>query len=251
MDETQVTAEDTAVKKEVLNMFKGMIPGIPNELIIRHGKAVEDLPPRKLTISGNITSVSRFLQKRIECEVMLDSHLEVDRDNMRMILHLDDDDNYGGSVTGSLTLTNDVKAWGINSGKEWTPETLANHIKMNRPNFESKEVAMKLHSDLKNFRAKVNREVEKKNDDRGNTLHHKAQAVESNLPETFTLCLPIFKGEEKRTFKVEVNIHPETLDCTLISPDLKDFITEQVDEIIDRELTIIEELTDELTIIEK
>lgn len=232
----------SVVKKEIHEMDN------VKTVRILTGDALEEKAPLGINVSGNITAVSRFLNKRtIEVENCM---VVVNRDAGSIRLVVEECNPDFGAVNAELKKTTDLNSWNINSSKSWEPEDLANHIKMNRNCFESKEVAMKIHSDLKHFRAKVNNEVEKKNDDRGNTLSLRQQAVESNLPESFRMNFSVFKGEDPVNFLVEVNIHPQTLECMLVSPELKDFITEQTDLVIDRELELIDKSYPQLVVIE-
>ena len=221
-----------------------------NEVVAKifTAKGLDEKEPNKLKLQGNISAVSEYLKNR---HIVTDKcHVIIDREVGYIKLVLDENSPYSGFVGGYLNKTQDLKSWRINSDQCWEPEVLANHVKMNRHCFESKETAMSLHSLLKNFKAKVNRDIEKKSDDRGNNSLVRQQAVDSNLPEAFNLFMPVFSGEEKLNFKVEVNIHPSTLECMLVSPDLKDFISEQIDILIDREKAKILEYTDSLVIVE-
>lgn len=69
---------------------------------------------------------------------------------------------------------------------------------------------MKLVTDLQNFKAKVDKEIEQSNNNRGDRRILINQAVEHNLPEAFTLILPIFKGTAKQTIAVEVYVNRPT-----------------------------------------
>ncbi len=217
---------------------------------IRTAKALDAKEPVKLNIDANITSVSTFLKKRKEVDVP-QSHVLVNREAGTIELVVNEiDPFFKGSVRGSLKLTEDLKSWQINTNEAWETDLLAAHIKMNRHCFTSKETAMKLHSDMKNFKAKVNQEIEKKSDDRANYNQLRQQAVDTNLPEKFILDIPVFKGEEQLSFTVEINIHPQSLECILVSPELKEYMEEQTNRIIDRELKEIENVSPDLVLIE-
>lgn len=241
----------TAKNQSVKEMTARLEEGTRTVLVIKEGQALDDKAPVKIGIKGNITSISKFLEKRSALIDQEKCHLLVDRESLKMVLILNEEDPFlKGEITAALSRTEDLKGWKINTGETWEPEVLASHIKMNRFCFESKDEAMKLFSEMKHFRAKVNKEIEKHDDGRGNTKNLKEQAVESNLPETFNLCLPIFKGEEKMVFTVEVGIHPHTLECSLMSPELKDYIKQEADRLIDRELGLIKTEAETIAVIE-
>ena len=90
------------------------------------------------------------------------------------------------------------------------------------------------------------------NDDkRGNQMIFKAQTVESNLPKSFNVNMPIFKGTEKRTFEVEVEINPNDLSCTLVSPEAHDIVIQQRDVHMDAVIDRIKDAAPTIVIIEQ
>jgi hypothetical protein len=161
----------------------------------------------------------------------------VNREKMSITLVINEDDSLTrGKVVGKLELHPDFKKFKINSGETWNPFDLSDLIKMNRSFFSSKEVAMKLVSQLRDFKAKVNKITDAFKDDKANYEVRKAQAVESNLPDMFSINLPIFKGQSKQNIPIEINIHPESLACQLCSPDANDLASEFKDSAIDSQL---------------
>lgn len=239
-DQNEKTAVQTAIEQSVQGGFK--------ELVIRTGEALPLREPKAEQLLGQLDTPRRVLSKR-----KLDytkAILMINRNDRKILLRLDPHNHYGSDYIGQLTLNPQLEKFYINTDKCWQPEDLGNFIRMHRLCFDSWEQAVKLATQLKNFEAKVQREMEKKNDDRGNTRNLKSQAVESNLPESFVLKMPLFQGEHEATFKVEVNIHPSTLECNLISPDLNDQLEQWTHECIDRELEVIGEDHTDLLIVE-
>ena len=139
---------------------------------------------------------------------------------------------------------------GINDGEYVSCFDLADRIKKNRTLFESREAAMKLVSTLRNFKARVERELELSDDKRGNVNAKKSQIVDSNLPESLKVTVPIFKGQPKQTFEVEVEVNPSDLSCTLASPEANDVIRTSVDAIIDGQLKDIDEMAPGILVVE-
>lgn len=198
----------------------------------------------------NETRMASALEKG-KLSVINESFLVIDREEMiiEFIEHagLEIQSNY----KGCLSLNPDFKKWEINTGVSYTSVSLANFIKMNRSSFENKTVAMKLVSELLNFEAKVNKEVELKADERANRRVLLAQTVTTNLPEGFKLKLPIFKGEETQVFEVQIGIDPIDLSCTLISPEVNDIINDVKNSIINIQKDAIAALHPNLRIFEK
>ena len=110
---------------------------------------------------------------------------------------------------------------------------------------------MKLVSELQNFRAKVDKEIENSNNNRGDRRMLVNQVVQSNLPEAFNLIIPLFKGTPKSTIQVEVYVNPNDFSCTLVSPEAVEIMQGARDNIIDSVLTEIINLCPGIVIIEQ
>lgn len=221
------------------------------ELVIREGKALELKEPVRVFIVGCIDSPLKWIEKRLTLIDQLQAHLLVDRENRTIVLKIDETDFYQANITGCLTVHPDFNKIGINDGEYLTNFEMADLFKMNRSMFENKSVAMKLVTELQRFKAKVEKEIEQADNNRGDRKLLLAQTVESNLPEKFKLCIPLFKGQKKQTFEVEVYIRASDLCCTLISPEANDFMQEMIDTVIDKQIESIKEIAPSIVIIEQ
>ena len=118
------------------------------ELIIREvDTVVEDklpvLEPDKVEISGNITAIFAFLEKRWDAEDAqvnhCRTHILVDRDNLMMTLVVNETDKREKkTVVGTIQLSRQYTAFGINK-KLWESTDLGNFFRINRSYFEKKE----------------------------------------------------------------------------------------------------------------
>lgn len=226
-----------------------------NTLIIREGQATKPVEPVQIDISGNIDSPLRWLKNKLRGEGfenirVIDAHVRVNRENRVICLIIDEKSQTKDTIAGRLEFHPDFEKWNINTGEQMTAHDLAEFIKMNRSAFKDKTTAMKLVTDLRKFTAKVNKELEAFKDDRANYAMKKSQVVETNLPESFMLILPIFKGQSKESIVVEISISPDSLACTLVSPEVNDYINEFKDKIIDEQIQGIKEVAPDLVIIE-
>ena len=231
------------------------------ELIIREvDTVVEDklpvLEPDKVEISGNITAIFAFLEKRWNAEdKQVDhcrTHILVDRDNLQMTLIVNETDKREKKeVIGTIQLSRQYKAFGVNK-KLWESTDLGNFFRINRTYFEKKETNMQLVTLLKRFTAKVNTEVEREEKDNGSVTDVYRKVVESNLPEAFAVKIPIFKGSQPETFSIEIIAHVEGKHAVLelISPDAEAIVEEVRDKLIDEQIAKIKELAPEIPIIE-
>jgi hypothetical protein len=234
--------------KNEINLSNLTLKG--NELIIREGQAVKATEPIKVEITGVIDAPFKWIEKKASVMKLIDCNVQIDKNNGNIILVINEKDAYSDIITGKLEYHPDFIKFGINSGTQVSSHELAENIKMFRSCFKDKDTAMKLVKDLRNFTAKVNKELEAFKDDRANYALKKSQIVETNLPESFILTVPIFKGQEKQNIEVEINIDADKLTCSLISPSANDYIAEFKDAIIDEQIRKIQELVPELVILE-
>mgnify|MGYP004456936093 CR=1 FL=1 len=247
MKEQQVkTAEQRAIEKLTeLNTEEG------KETIIRFGDALPLKEPKAVSISGTIDAPARWIEKRKDDIVSADAHILVDRDHMSITLKTDENSAYSDQIIGTLTLSSEMQEFGINTGEYMSCFDMADRIKQLRTYFETQQEAMKLVTELRSFKAKIDKELELSDDKRGNQKIMRAQTVESNLPKSFKVNMPIFKGTEKRTFEVEVEINPNDLSCTLVSPDAHDIVVQERDSQMDGVLVRIAEAAPNIVIIEQ
>ena len=231
------------------------------ELIIREvNTVVEDklpvLEPDKVEISGNITAIFAFLEKRWNAEdSQVDhcrTHILVDRDNLQMTLVVNETDKREKkTVVGTIQLSRQYTAFGVNK-KLWESTDLGNFFRINRSYFEKKETNMSLVTLLKRFTAKVNTEVEREEKDNGSVTDVYRKVVDSNLPEAFAVKIPIFKGTQPEVFSIEIIAHVEGKHAVLelISPDAEAIVEEVRDKLIDEQIEKIKDLAPEIPIIE-
>lgn len=233
--------------KEILNSASGT-----HNIVFSEGP--EALPLHEETpvkLSGILDSPARWIEKRKDLIKGLSAHAIVNREKMTISLVTEERDHYKNTITGSLEYHPAFILFGINNGEYITPAQMADKIKMNRSFFENKISAMSLVSELKSFKAKIDSEVEKSNDNRGNRTDLIQQKVTSNMPESFKMVLPIFKGEKPKTFEVEVYIDASTLGCTLISPEANEEQEHLRDSAIDAVLERILAVDPTIVVIEK
>jgi len=233
------------------NVLKIEVVSENKELIILTGEAEKVFHDKAIEVKdGSINSAFEYLSKKVvDDEKIQHSKLEFCYSKLYINLLYDGRQRNPDVIQGTLKLHPDLEKFNINSGKSYSTFDLADFIKMNRHYFENKEYAMKLVSELRNFEGKVNRDLEAKTDDRGNKRALINQVVESNIPTGFFLELPVFVGEASKRLEVEINI-TASFECSLISPDLKEFIDVESKVILDEQLVKIKELHPELKVFE-
>lgn len=230
------------------------------EVVIREVDKVNELPvlePEKVNISGTITSIFSFLEKRWECEGQINhehTHIIVDRDNLSMTLVANETDARNKMViVGKLQLSRQFMEFHINDGYAWEPLVLSQFIKMNRAYFSNRDENMKLVSVFKNFKAKVNTDYERDRKENGSFTDNYSQIVDSNMPDRFSVVLPVFKGTEAQSVEVETYATIDGHDVTvqLVSPGAQEVLDRTLDAIIDEQIAAIREIAPEIPFIEK
>ena len=239
------------VKQQIAEMLANGLPQGCGEIIIREGKAVEVREPVKVNITGTIDAPARWLETRFDCLKEKTCYVIVNREGMTITLRCNENNHYGTVIMGVLEISPEIRKFRINEGHYITNFEMAELFKMNRSHFENKQEAMRLVSELQNFKAKVDKELENSNNNRGDRRMLVSQAVEHNLPEAFNLVLPTFKGTPKQTIQVEVYVNPSDFTCTLVSPEANDLIEEMRDTEMDAVIERIKERCPNIVIIEQ
>lgn len=176
----------------------------------------EETPVR---LGGILENVAVWSEERKGDINAKESYLMVNRDKMTIDLVTDERNHFKNNIGGQLQYHPVFLLFGINGDKFITAEAMGDKIKMNRSFFENKTEAMALVSQMKNFVAKVDKDVEQKKGMGGDFKQLRAQVVTTNLPDAFKLKIPIFKGQKPKSFEVEIEIHPNDLTCRLVSPE--------------------------------
>lgn len=241
-------------------MYINFAPGQNRaELIVREGQApkvLEVKPPVKTDISGVIGTVLEYLVKRVSTGQFKQerSHIIVNRDMVSIKLIINEDDEYNrGEITGKLEIHPKFKEFGINTNKAWTPTELGMFFKMNRSFFANKSENMTLVSSLMNFTAEVNNKIERSIKENGNRTDNFAQIVNSNLPESFNIVIPIFKGTDAEIIEVETmaKIDGREVAFVLLSPGANVILEDLRNKVIDEQLEAIKKVAPEIAIIEE
>ena len=244
-NETKSTVASNMANRINLNSFDNTV-----ELIMREGTAPKVQEPVKVHLKGTIDAPAIWVELRNH-KINRDSSFVIfSREGMTIALRCDENDPLGTQIEGKLQLSEEFEKFEINTGNYKTNFELAELIKMNRVYFENRNQAMKLVTELQNFKAKVDKEIEQSNNNRGDRRLLLNQIVQHNLPESFNLCLPIFKGQPWQTIQVEVYVNPADLTCTLVSPEANDFMQMARDGIMNTVLSRIREAAPEIVIIE-
>lgn len=227
------------------------------ELVIRNVDSVNELPvmkPIQFERIGCMGSIVEFLSKRNRLLNSEKCHINVKREARAIELVFNEDDHYTKGYVGDvLEIHPKFKEFGINTGKNWTPNELGQYFKMNRFYFADRSENMALVTTLKNFMAKVNVAIDKQKDDNGSFADNYNGVVTSNLPANFKINIPIFKGQPKEVFEVEfmASVSGREVHLQMYSPGAVNAMDEITDSIIDEQLEKIRAINDLIPIIEQ
>lgn len=169
------------------------------------------------------------------------SFVEINREKGTIEFVEDEGYPWESNYKGALKFDERFLRFKINTGETFTPLDLGNFFKMNRSFFSSVSEASKLVSKLINFEADVDSKIQEADDGRANKTSVRTQVVTSNVPPSFKLNIPIFKGCPNQLIEVEIAIDARSLNCSLISPEANDYIETIKDEVIDKEKERISE----------
>lgn len=229
--------------------------GAPIEVVLREGGAPVALDPKepeRVVINGTIDAPFRWLEKRVELINQKATNIIVNRDKMGLALTIDETSYYQTEINGILQASKEMVEFGINTEKKWEPIKLSKFIKMHRAFFTDKSQNMMLVSTLKNFKAKVNQDIERSKEENGSKVDNYSQVVDSNLPKSFKLNIPLFKGFACEEIEVEIyaDVDGRDVSLSLVSAGANEAIEEYKNKVIDEQLDAIRQIAPDLVIIE-
>lgn len=183
-------------------------------ITILEGKALEQKPPVKIIINGDIKTVGAFVNIR-KAPVIPDAGLQtinpdraivtVDKADFSITLELDPESYYGTEVTAKLEMEPELLKFGIETGRKFTQQELIKLLKYGKRWFADTAAHEALLLAYMKLDVKVTADLTNNAPDgRGNRSNSFEKKVVSNIPEDFILRIPIFKGQEPKTFRVEI-----------------------------------------------
>jgi hypothetical protein len=193
-----------------LEMAVSNVNGMP--ITILEGKALEEKAPIKIQVSGDIKTVSSFIEKR---KVTDDAGLQainedralviVNKEELSICLYLDPEDFYGTEIKAKLEMEPELLKFGIESGRKFSQQELIKLLKYGKRWFADPAAHETLLLAYMKLDVKVSANLTNiAPDGRGNRSNTFEKNVTSNIPEDFILLIPIFKGQEPKKFRVEI-----------------------------------------------
>lgn len=213
-------------------------------LTVLEGKILEQKPPEKISLSGDIKSVSGFLKiraasgKGVQEIDKAKSVVIVDKKNLTIQLLIDPENHYGANVLGKLEKSDEITPFCINQVKTFSKEELVKLIKFNKLFFDDATKHSEMLMAFQKVSSTVNIKANDSSDDRGNKERAFVKEVTTNAPTEFILNAPIFKGFEPVRFRVEVclDVTEGSVRFWFESVELHEVMQKKVDEIFSEEL---------------
>jgi hypothetical protein len=174
------------------------------------------------------------------------THALVDLENQRIRLNVNKNKEYNQGyqaiIAGELMLSGDLKRFNINEDDEMSPRKMADKLKRLKIFFKDPNQNHEIVSALMNLVGKSTKDFSRSEDNRGNLKASLDKKVNTNLPETFTLSVPIFEGFPPLTFQVEIGVDERDggLSVWLESTELFSLMIEMRDKAISTEVAALE-----------
>lgn len=245
------TPKEITIAKYVADHLSKVDPALQEKgvvVTILEGATREELPlikPNKVHLSGTIGAPAEFYGKRKELHDKNKCHVLFNKQAGTIILVVDENyenDNY--KIVGQLQKNPELMKFEINTSKTFDPKDLLQVLKFNRVHFSDKAENAKICAALLGFKAKVTQAFENVDDLRGDAKQGLETKIEHELQQSFMLDIPLFKGEKKHSFKVDVclQVRSGNVVVYLESVELKDLEMSMIEGIINDELTAFEEI---------
>jgi len=181
----------------------------------------------------------------------MQSHCLVNRSEGTIELHINErKTNEAITIKGKLELSPELEKLKINTGHQYKPESLAKQFRLMRSIFPTVEAHSQIISHLRNATSKITADAQKAADDGGNQIDNFQRTVESSLPKSFIIQIPLLKGEPKQSIEVMIVLGTNGRDlfCELESMDCAELVDKAFDERIEQEVRVLVQHT---TVIER
>jgi len=212
------------------------------ELKITHVKQTLETPKvyydKSVQLQGTISAPGNFIQKRKERHAELLANVQYSYANGYIKLQTEENQEINYSIEGRLIKNPDIANLKINSGSKLSVSDLTNHLRMKRFFFADTDQHKSLLNNLQSFKVEAQKTIEAVNDNRGNEKALYEIRNTSNINLDFDVLLPVFIGQPKKKFKVEIlyTVREKSLDLWMESPEIEEAFKSDAQTIIDFEL---------------
>lgn len=222
------------------------------ELIVRTGDAPKIYDPITITVIGTIAAPAAYYlgRKQYLNFDLAKALVTVNRQHGKIVFEPDPTNKFAEKIEGKLVENAELDGFKIGSGDAWAPKDLGKFLRRKRMFFKDPIEGAALIHELQSVKVSVKGEIEQVDDGRGNTKKSVAHAIKTNIPLSFWLEMPVYKGGPKVGFQVEIylELSGSSIYCYLESVEMDEAIKKQVDQLIDEELKTFK--ADQVTVVE-
>lgn len=194
------------MEKVQINVNQG-IDGTPIVVHLLEGKSPNPVNPKSFSFTGNIYAVEDYIKgkKLYNQELNILPVIVFDTEANEIIYTSNQNSEVQDKITASLEISKYIKEFGINTDKRFSPDDLKKLIKLNPHVFKSPDSHKAFLTQLGNFKAKIEREIEQTKDTRGGSNNsNKTNVLNLDIAEDFIMNCAVFKGGKKVQFTVSV-----------------------------------------------
>lgn len=211
------------------------------EIVVREGDAAIIREKNVLDWSGTITSPREWWENRVGKHKMHKpkfANVIFSKFEKRIELTVNENSHFNKKVKGKLLFNEELVEFGINGKTVRSIRDLAEFLRMRRFYFPDRDQATAIIANLMKFKVRVDQEIVAEKDNRGNVNESILKKVTTDLATDFTLEMPIFKGQPKRKFKVDVefDIRDRAVSVWLVSEELREIELKDTEDIFMVEL---------------
>lgn len=214
-----------------------------SELVIRHGEAAPVVVPEKYLFAGNIEAPFAYMTARNAATN--NGHfnpktavLQVNRNSGSLSLFQNPNDPIADAITGTAKQASELDGWKFNTDHRWRASDLAEFLRRNRRHFSDPSRLSDLIGELRSMKVTTNGDIQTADDKRGNKKSLFEQSVQSNIPVSFDVDLPIIAGQKPSRVKVEIFIEVTGQSVSLIldSIDVADLLVTERDRLLNEQI---------------
>ncbi len=227
------------MEKQILNLNKLRAKNGEITVVQRTDEKKKIHYSKAVVISGTISAPGNFIQKRKDQDKK--ERCNVQYSYLERYITLTTNEKFaelGYEIEGKLTKNPIIDQLAINTNKIFSIAELTKHLRFNSLYFSSKEQHGKIIQELQRFKAKVESEITKINDQKGNIEDTYKVTLNSNAELNFKLTLPVFIGQPNKTFLVEIacEARNRAVEFWLESTELVELLNSDTVDIINKEL---------------
>lgn len=211
-------------------------PTDKGEVIIRHGKAPDIKQRQQINIkSCDINAPAKYWDAKKElyeasmCIVKFSKRFG----NIVLLLPYGEEEQLD-EIIGTLQENDELVKLEINKGQYKTFQEMHEKLRWMRNIFVDNTQYINIIGKLQNFRAKIDTEIEKIKDEKGNSVDMVVTKVMNDIPLEFQLKTNIFYGQPEKIFTVNIIVKASgtQLLFTLESMELYEMMQKEKDEAI-------------------